>query len=48
MMKYGAKVVELSTGIMRHISGKWGSIDEMSEDLLADGFVVLNYWKEGE
>lgn len=45
-MKYGVKVAELSTGRTMHISGKWANADVMAEELLKDGFVVLNYWKE--
>lgn len=45
-MKFGVKVVELSTGNMLHITGTWDNVETMSAALMQDGYVVLNYWRE--
>lgn len=42
----GCKAVELGTGKVVHITGKYRTCGEMAQVLLKDGFVVLNWWKE--
>ena len=46
MMKLGCKAYDLRSGLERHITGTWKSVEDMRDNLMKDGFVILTYWKE--
>lgn len=44
MMLYGCKAYDTVSGATVHITGRWESLDAMADELIANGYVVLNYW----
>lgn len=45
-MKYTVKAIELATGAVRHITGRWDSIKAMETELRTDGYIVIWYTKD--
>lgn len=46
MKHYTVTVIEMETGLTRHITGKWPDWQTMEEALMEDGYIVT-WWTEG-
>lgn len=46
MKKYDAKVIDLTTGFFRTLTGEWDNQMEMEKELRKDGLILIEAWEK--